>query len=80
MVDPPVTPPVMPPAVDPPVDTDGDPEEGVDTEVLPPAEPEVADVGAALPRTGANAAGVGVAGLLLVGAGFGLRRAARKAD
>jgi hypothetical protein len=32
---------------------------------------------ATLPRTGANAAGIGVAGLLLVGAGLGLRRAAR---
>ena len=71
--------------------------------MLPPAQPEVSDVGnpaaqdgtvtgnytvtgtweesnadaGALPRTGANAAGLGVAGLLLVGAGLGLRRAVR---
>ncbi len=31
----------------------------------------------ALPRTGANTAGIGVAGLVLVGAGLGLRRATR---
>ncbi len=31
----------------------------------------------ALPRTGANAAGVGAAGLLLIGAGLGLRRVVR---
>jgi LPXTG-motif cell wall-anchored protein len=49
----------------------------VDEETVTGTWESHAEAGDTLPQTGAGSAGIGVAGLLLVGAGLGLRRAAR---
>jgi LPXTG-motif cell wall-anchored protein len=74
---------VLPPAGDTstPVTTPTNENAGTGTPAATPADATVTGTweqrSTELPQTGANSAGIGVAGLLLIGLGYGVRRAAR---